>query len=129
MNTFSRLSALLVIIMGIATLAFGILFIFQAGSAEQQVADEISPLAISEVDAKYDLVAAQQKAIATVEEPKIQGKTAGPSDTYNYLSAQRSLLALARTNIGLATFLRMSGIMGIIMGFGLMLAGLGLFRK
>jgi hypothetical protein len=126
---FKSLVGILVAILGIASLVFGIIFIIQAGSATQEISDSLAPVKISEVDAKYDAVAVAQKATATAEEPKIQGKTAAPSDTYNYLSAQRALLALARTNVGLAQFIRMMGIVNVVIGAGLFLVGWVVMKK
>jgi len=105
------------------------MFITQASSAEQEIANEIQPLTIAQVDAKYEAVKTNQMALAMTEEPNIQAGKAAPSAMYNYLTAQRTSLGLARTNIGLTGFVRTSGIIGIIIGVGLILAGLGLFKK
>ena len=129
MNACKRGSAIVVAVLGVVCLVFGIIFITQASSAEQEVADEIQPLTIAEVDAKYDAVKALQQTQAATEEPGIQARTAAPSTMYNYLTVQRTSLGLARTNIGLAGFVRTSGIIDIIVGVGLILAGLGLFKK
>jgi hypothetical protein len=129
MSTFTRWNAIVVAVLGVVALVFGIIFITQASSAEQDIANEIQPLKIAEVDAKYEAVKASQTALAMTEEPNIQAKTAAPTATYSYLTAQRASLALAKTNIGLAGFVRTSGIMGIIVGVGLILVGLGLFKK
>lgn len=53
MNTLFRL---VIIALGIASLVFGIIFIVQAGSGTQWIADDIKPLAIANVDAQYDAV-------------------------------------------------------------------------
>ena len=129
MNTFKRLSAMVVIALGLAALIFGIILITQAGSAEQEIASAIKPLTIAEVDAKYETVKTKQMTIAATEEPQIQAGQAAPSTTYNYLTIQRTSLGLTRTNIGLAAFVRSSGIIDIIVGLGLILAGVGLFKK
>ena len=129
MNTFTRWGAIVVAVLGVISLVFGIIFITQASSAEKEIASEIQPVKIAEVDAKYDAVKAKQIALMTAEEPNIQAGKAAPTATYSYLTAQRASLALAKTNIGLAGFVRTSGIMGIIVGAGLILAGLGLFKK
>jgi len=128
-NTFTRWSAIVVAVLGVVSLVFGIIFIPQASSAEQEITDKIAPLAIADVDAAYDAVKAQQQAQAAIEEPGIQAQTAAPSTTYNYLTIRRTSLALARANIGFAAFVRTSGIIGIIVGLGLILAGVGLFKK
>jgi hypothetical protein len=52
-----------------------------------------------------------------------------PSAMYNYLSVQRTSLALARTNIGVANFVQTTGIINILLGLGLILAGLALLRR
>ncbi len=129
MNTCKRMSAIVVAVLGVVCLVFGIIFITQASSAEQEIADEIQPLTIAEVDAKYEVVKTNQMALAMTEEPNIQAGRAAPSAMYNYLTVQRTSLGLARTNIGLAGFVRTSGIIDIIVGVGLILAGLGLFKK
>ena len=129
MNTFTGWIAIVVVVLGVAGLVFGIIFIPQASSAEQEIADSIAPLAIAEVDAKYEAVKANQMALAMTEEPQIQAGKAAPSATYNYLTVQRTSLGLARANIGLAGFVRTSGIIDIILGLGLILAGVGLFKK
>lgn len=121
--------AIVVMVLGVACLVFGIIFMAQAGSAEQQIADEIQPLAIGEVDARYEAVKTSQMALAAAEEPGIQAGTAAPSAMYNYLTIQRTSLGLARANIGLASFVRMNGIIDIIVGLGLVLAGVCLFKK
>jgi len=116
-------------LLGVACLVFGIIFITQASSAEKEIASEIQPVKIAEVDAKYDAVKPKQIALMMTEEPNIQAGKAAPTATYIYLTAQRTSLALAKTNIGLAGFVRTSGIIGIIIGAGLILTGLGLFKK
>jgi hypothetical protein len=129
MNTFTRWGAIVVAVLGVVSLVFGIIFITQASSAEQEIAGEIQPVKIAEVDAKYEAVKTKQIALMMTEEPNIQAGKAAPSDMYNYLTAQRAALGLAKADIGLAGFVRSSGIMGIIVGAGLILAGLGLFKK
>jgi len=129
MNTCTRWSAIVVVVLGVVCLVFGIIFITQAGSAEKEVAESIQPITLAELDATYEAVKAKQMDIRAVEEPNIQAQTAAPSTTYNYLTVQRTALGLARTNIGLAGFVRTSGIIDIIVGLGLILAGVGLFKK
>lgn len=124
-----RVIAIIIAILGLATLVYGILFVAQAGVAEDEVAASISPLALSEVNGKYDTVATKYNQIKAAEEPKIQASQALPSDMYNYLSAQRALLGLAKSNIGLAKFLRTTGTVNIIVGLGVVLAGIALLRK
>jgi len=124
-----RASAIIIAVLGVVGLVFGIMFITQASSAEQEIANEIQPLTIAQVDAKYEAVKTNQMALAMTEEPQIQAGQAAPSAMYNYLTVQRTSLGLTKTNIGLAGFVRTSGIIDIIVGLGLILAGVGLFRK
>ena len=123
-----RLFSIFISLIGVITLVFGIVFITQAGSSEQEVADSIQPLILEELDGKYEVVKTQQMAMRAAEEPQIQAGTAAPSSTYNYLTIQRSSLGLARTNVGLAALVRTNGIIDIIVGLGLVLAGVGLFK-
>jgi hypothetical protein len=123
-----RILGVIVIILGLAALVFGILFIPQASSAEKEIAKSIDPLKLDQVNAQYDTVAAKYTAIKTAEGPGIQGGTA-PSANYNYLASQRALLGLAKANIGTAKFVRTCGIVDIVVGLGLVLAGLVLLRK
>ena len=129
MNTCIRWSAIVVVVLGVVGLVFGIIFITQAGSSEKEIAESIQPITLTELDAKYEAVKTNQMAIRAAEEPNIQAGQAAPSAMYNYLTIQRTSLGLARTNIGLAEFVRTSGIINIIVGLGLILAGVGLFKK
>ena len=124
-----RVISVIVVILGLASLVLGVLFITQAASAEQEVADLIAPLPLADLDAKYDAVKAKADAVRATEEPQIQAGQAMPSAMYNYLSVQRTSLGLCRTNIGTASFVRTTGIINIIIGAGLVLAGLALLRK
>jgi hypothetical protein len=125
----SRGMAMLIGILGVAVLVFGAIFIVRAGSGEQQIANEIQPLKLEEVNAKYDAVKAKQIEIAKAEEPQIQAGKAAPSAMYNYLSVQKSLLGVVKVNIALAGAVRMVGIMSVLAGLALLFAGVGLFRK
>jgi hypothetical protein len=89
----------------------------------------VKPIALSDVNPKYDAVSASQTQLMAAEEPKIQAGQAQPSAMYNYLSAQRALLGLAKANIGLTGFVMMSGTVDIILGIALILMGMTLFMK
>jgi len=116
-----RAMAIIVVILGLASLVFGILFVTQAASAEQEVADSIAPLPLDQLDATYDAVIAQY----------VQMKASGapPSVEYNYLYGNKVGLGLARSNIGTASAVRLNGIIDIILGLGVILAGLAILRK
>jgi basic membrane lipoprotein Med (substrate-binding protein (PBP1-ABC) superfamily) len=124
-----RFIGMVVALIGIATLVFGIIFIIQSNTGKQTVADEVKPIALSDVNPKYDAVSASQTQLMAAEEPKIQSGQAQPSAMYNYLSAQRALLGLAKANIGLTGFVMMSGSVDIILGIALILMGMTLFMK
>jgi hypothetical protein len=124
-----RVIAVIVVLLGLASLVLGVLFMTQASSAEQEVANSIAPLKLAELDAKYDAVKAKADAMKAAEEPQIQAGQAAPSAMYNYLSIQRTSLGLARANVGTASFVRTTGIINIILGLGLVLAGMALLRK
>lgn len=115
---------LLVAIIGIAVLVFGVIFIFQSGSAKQQVADSIAPLTLDQLNARYDAVTAQQKTIMQAEEPNIQAGKAQPTAMYNYLTAQKTGLGLAKSNVGTANLTMMMGITDILVGLGLVIGGI-----
>ncbi len=116
-----RTISIIVVILGLVSIIFGILFITQASAAENEVAESIAPLPLSQLDDQYDAVKAQY------EQMKAAG--AQPSTDYNYLTIQKTGLGLARSNVGTAQAVRINGIIDIILGLGLGLTGLGLMRK
>jgi hypothetical protein len=125
-----RLIAIFVIILGLAGLVLGVVFVTQATSAEKQVLDSIAPLkSLSEINPTYDKITAQYNQLVAAELANIQAKTAAPSVNFAYVSGQRALLGLAKSNVGLAMFIRLSGIAGIVIGLGMGLAGFALMKK
>jgi len=124
-----RLIGMVVAIIGVASLVMGIVFIIQSNSGKKQIADDIAPLEISEVNARYDMITAANAKLIAIEEPKIQTQQAAPSTMYDYLTAQRVGLGLARTNIGLVGFTMMNGVMDIILGVGLLMVGIVFISK
>ena len=113
----------IVVIIGVAVLAFGVIFIVQSGSGKQQVADDIAPLTLDQLDAQYEAVAAQQVAMAQAEEPKIQSGTAQPSSMYTYITEHKIGLGAARSNVGMANLTLTMGIVNVLIGLGLVLGG------
>ena len=124
-----RFYGIIVALIGVAILVMGIVFALQANTAKKTVADEINPVTLSTLNAKYSAVEAAQEQQMAKEEPGIQAGQAAPSAMYNYLSAQRALLGLAKSNVGTSGFVMMSGTVDIILGIGLILAGLALYMK
>jgi predicted PurR-regulated permease PerM len=118
-----RAFAIVVIILGLAAIVFGILFIPQASSARQKVADSLTaPVTLDNLDATYDQIS------GTYDQLKASGM---PSSDPQYVMVlgQRTSLGLARSNVGTAKMVMFNGIVDIIVGLGLVLAGLGMLRK
>ena len=126
---FIKCCAVIVVVLGVASLVMGIVFIAQGGSGKQKVADQIAPLTLEELDDKYETVKMNAAGLAQKEEPGIQAGTAAPSAMYNYLSLQRTSLGLARSNVGTADYILTHGIIDIVIGLGLVLGGVGIFKQ
>lgn len=116
-----RAMAIIIVILGLASLVFGILFVTQGASGKQEVADSIAPLPLDQLDAQYDAVTEQYN--------QMKGAGAPPSTDFNYLYGNKVGLGLARANVGTASFVLTTGVVNIILGLGLVLAGLGMLRK
>ena len=112
-----RVLAIIVIILGLASIVFGILFIPQASSAKQEVTDSIAPLTLDKLDATYDGLDQQVRAMK------------GDEPSYLTMFAKRTSLGLARTNVGTSKAVMVNGIVDIILGLGLVLGGFVLLRK
>jgi len=128
-GTVKRFYAMIVALIGVAILAMGIIFVMQANTAKQTVADEISPIPLSGLNAQYDAIKTAQEQYMAAEGANVQAGKAAPSAGYNYTSAQRALLGLAKSNIGTSGFVMMSGIVDIVLGLGLILTGTMLYMK
>lgn len=124
---FMRVISILAAILGVVVLVMGIMFINQAGVAEEKVAKEIEPLKVSDVDSRYDAVKARQAQLAQAEGAALQA--GNPSMTYTYLTLQRTSLGLTRSNLGMADFIRMAGIINIVLGAGVILLAIGMFFR
>jgi hypothetical protein len=120
---------LVVAVVGVVCIVLGSMFLLQANSKQQEIAGEIAPLTIEQVDAKYEAVKAAQIAYATAEETQIQAGTSAPSVMYDYLSAQRALLGLAKSNLDVVEFVRFIGILNIIIGLGFLIISAGLCKR
>ena len=123
-----RVIAIIIMILGLASLAFGVVFIMEASDAEDEIAESIDPLPLDDVDDRYDEVKAQQSVMRAMVTPAIQAGEDPPA-MYNYLTIQRTSLGLTRSQIGLANLTRTMGIINIVIGAGLILAGTGLLKK
>lgn len=113
-----RAIAIIVVILGVAALVFGILFVTQGSSGLQEVTDSIAPLPLDQLDDAYE----QAKAgIAQMEAAGMEPDLA--------TKLTKTGLGLAKANKGTAQMVRTSGVVNICVGLGLALAGLGLLRK
>jgi hypothetical protein len=118
-----RVISIIVVILGIAGIVFGILFIPQAVSAKQKVADSLTaPVTLDNLDATYDQISGM------FDQLKASGM---PSSDPQYVMVlgQRTSLGLARSNVGTAKMVQTTGIVDILVGLGLVLGGFGLLRK
>jgi hypothetical protein len=120
-----RAIALIVAVIGVFTLAIGIVFIFQAASAEQTIADQLNlglkPLAISDVESAYD--AASNKMVEM--KAGVSSQQIAMND-YLTVVNQRTALGLTRSNLGVAQFTRIMGIINVVLGVSLVLVSLAL---
>jgi len=117
-----RVLAIIVIILGIAAIVFGILYIPQANSARQKVADSLtSPVTLDNLDATYDQISGM------FDKLKASGM-ASSDPQYVTVLGQRTSLGLARSNVGTARMVLTNGIIDIILGLGLVLGGFTLLR-
>jgi hypothetical protein len=118
-----RILALLVVILGIAVLVFGIIFIPQASNAKQKVADSLTaPVTLDTLDATYDQIS------GAYDQLKASGM---PSSDPQYVMVlgQRTSLGLAKSNVGLAKVLNTLGIVNIIAGVGLIFVGCAMVMR
>jgi predicted PurR-regulated permease PerM len=118
-----RLLALVVVILGIAALVFGILFIPQASQAKQKVADSLTaPVTLDNLDATYDQISGAYDQIKASGMPSSDPQ-------YVMILGQRTSLGLAKSNVGVAKVLQTMGIVNIIIGAGLVFAGCALMMR
>ena len=113
-----RAIAIIVILLGIASLVFGILFVTQAADAKQEVADSIAPLPLEDLNETYDTI---KGSIADMEAAGMEPDLA--------LKLKKTGLGLARANKGTAESVMYNGIVDIAVGVGLVLTGLALAKK
>ncbi len=118
-----RAIAIIVVILGIAAIVFGILFIPQANSAKQKVADSLTaPITLDTLDATYDQIS------GAYDQLKASGMPSSDPQ-YVMILGQRTSLGLARSNVGTANMVMTSGIIDILLGLGLVLGGFSLLRR
>jgi hypothetical protein len=120
--------AIIVLILGLASLVMGIIFVINSGSARDEVADSVAPLPLADLDARYDQVKAGQMQLAPAEQAAIQGGQA-PGSLYTWMTLQRTSLGLARSNVGIADLTQILGYLNIVIGIALIVVSLGMMRQ
>jgi|WetSurMetagenome_2_1015567.scaffolds.fasta_scaffold28685_3 hypothetical protein len=112
-----RILALVTLILGLAAIVLGVVFMLNAGSGNDEIAESVAPLTLDQVEPTYDQIVAQVKLVPQTD----------PS--YLMIAGQRTSLGLAKANIANMKILRLNGLVDIIVGLGLLIAGLALFTK
>jgi ABC-type dipeptide/oligopeptide/nickel transport system permease component len=74
-----RFYGIIVALIGVAILAMGIVFLAQANTAKKTVADEISPVTLSNLNTQYNTIEAAQEKQMAAEEPGIQAGQPHPA--------------------------------------------------
>lgn len=119
--------AIIVVILGLASIVMGIIFVLNSGTARDEVAESIAPVTLADLDGRYDQVKSAQMQTAQAEGAAIQ--QGNPSSTYVWLTLQRTSLGLARSNVGIADLTMIMGYLNIVIGIGLIIVSLGMFRR
>jgi hypothetical protein len=127
-----RALAVIIAVLGVFTLAIGVVFITQAASAEKTISDQLQtglqPLAVADVQAAYDN-ATNQMVQMRPSELQQMATTKQPSANYLNVVNQRTALGLTRSNLGIAQATRMNGIIDVVLGASLVLAGVVLISR
>jgi hypothetical protein len=110
--------ALSIAVVGIVCIVFGIMGIMGAGNSEQEVADELAPVTIANLDDTYDQISAAYSAVRGTDSPE-----------ESVLLGKKTSLGLARSNIGTIDFVRNTSILEIVIGAGLVIASIGFFKR
>ena len=113
-----KMIALTIAVVGIVCIIFGIMGIMGAGNSEQEVADELAPVTIANLDDTYDQISAAYSAVRGTDSPE-----------ESVLLGKKTSLGLARSNIGTIDFVRNTSILEIVIGAGLVIASIGFFKR
>ena len=119
--------AIIVLILGLASLVMGVIFVINSGSARTEVADGIAPVTLADLDGRYDQVKTAQMQVAQQEGAAIQA--GNPSTTYVWLTLQRTSLGLARSSVGIANLTMILGYLNLVIGIALVIVSLGMMRQ
>ncbi len=115
--------SILVAVIGVVCIVFGVLFIMQAGDSRDALVEELatSGVTLDTLDAKYD---AAKDGLA-------QALAAGAAgtETAQSIGWQKASLGSAKSSASTIDFVQNSGILTIVIGAGLTLAGVGLMKK
>ena len=110
------LVSLLVALIGVAAIVFGVMFIMEAGNSRDELATEVAPMQLSQVEATYDQASAALKA------------NTDPAKALS-LTLQKTSLGLAKSNLKTIKFVQNAGYLNIALGVGFVLVGLFMFMK
>jgi hypothetical protein len=88
-----------------------------ASSGNDEIATSVAPLTLDQVEPTYD------QLVAAV------GQTPTTDPTYATVFGKKTALGLAKSNIANMKILNLNGIVDIIVGLGLLLAGITLYAK
>ena len=113
-----RVLAVIVMLLGIASIVFGVIFVVNGMDGRQEVADSIAPLPLDQLEDKYE------EAKAGIAQAEAAGMEVELGK-----KLQKTGLGLARANKGTSESVMYNGIVDICVGAGLLLGGLGLLRK
>jgi hypothetical protein len=112
-----RILSLVTLILGLAAIVLGVVFMMNASSGNDEIATSVAPLTLDQVGPTYD-----QLVAAVSQMPKTD-----PS--YVATFGQKTAIGLAKSNMANMKILKLNGIVDIIIGAGLLLAGLALFIR
>jgi hypothetical protein len=115
--------SILVAVIGVVCVVFGVLFIMQAGDSKTTVVDELatSGVTLDTLDAKYDAAKAGLAQALAAGAPG--------TETAQSVGWQKASLGIAKSSLTTIGFVEKSGILTIVIGAGLVLAGCGLMKK
>jgi uncharacterized membrane protein HdeD (DUF308 family) len=120
--------AIIVLILGLASLVMGVIFVINSGSARNEVADSIAPLPLGNLNAQYDQVRAGRLQMAPAEGAAINAGQA-PSALYSWMTLEETSLGLARSSAGVANLTMILGYLNLVIGIALIIVSLGMMRK
>jgi hypothetical protein len=115
--------SMLVILIGVVCIVFGAMFIMQAASSRDTVVDELAASGVT----TETLNAAYDQAKAGLAQATAAGEAG--IETAQSVGWQKASLGLAKSNLTTIDFVQKSGILAIVAGLGLSIAGVVSLKK